>query len=428
MIEFLVWFVACFISAIGFTFLYYKFSDSKKSMTFFTIVWTIVGSVGLALTRIYNFTFLGTISYFLFYPILFYKLNKIELKKLLFYVVIIWLYGVILDMISMIFAIFLQNIFNFDIYSYISRILLTCIVFAMFLILGNSKKIKSFTNSIYKKVQKINYFDFALVSFAIFVFFVGFVIFLSLNHISLSILLMVVLFLLSFSFVLLIRVRINLVENDIFLKLLKKNNEFYLKIEDENRIFKHNLTAKLLSVKSVSDEKARRLIDDLINSYNNNMDFSVQIKDMPYGLNGIIYEKIYPYIGKLHIKIYNTINFDIFKKLKPRRYNVFIEKMVIALDNAIESSMSSVDKVLVINLYSEDNSIIMDIKNTFSAELNFENIGTINYSTKNTKNGRRRGLGLFSALRDNEVIMKIKVINNLFVTKIIAKQNQNVSE
>ena len=83
---------------------------------------------------------------------------------------------------------------------------------------------------------------------------------------------------------------------------------------------------------------------------------------------------------------------------------------------------------LVINLYSEDNSIIMDIKNTFSAELNFENIGTINYSTKNTKNGRRRGLGLFSALRDNEVIMKIKVINNLFVTKIIAKQNQNVSE
>ena len=117
MIEFLVWFVACFISALGVSYLYYKFSDSRNKITFFIIVWTIVGSVGLALTRIYNFTFLGTISYFLFYPILFYKLNKIELKKLLFYVVIIWLYGVILDMISMIFVIFLQNIFNFDIYS-----------------------------------------------------------------------------------------------------------------------------------------------------------------------------------------------------------------------------------------------------------------------------------------------------------------------
>ena len=102
--------------------------------------------------------------------------------------------------------------------------------------------------------------------------------------------------------------------------------------------------------------------------------------------------------------------------------------MVIALDNAIESSMTSVDKILVINLYSEENNVVMDIKNTFSADLNLEDLGKINYSTKSKGNGRRRGLGLFSALRDNEVKMTIKIVNNLFVTKIVAKQNSEIND
>lgn len=423
MTEFLIWFIASFISTFGFSYLYYKISDSYVKINLKISIVFIIGVLFLSLVKYYDVTYLSAVSYFLFFPIFFFLINYESFAKYLFYLIFVWIYGVILDMFSMLFVLFLQHVLNFNIYSYISRLILSSFVFLLFIISAKSIKFKNLVNNIYKKVQRINYFDFALVAFAIFVFFVGFVIFLSLDNMSLSVLLMAVLFLLSLSFVLLIRVRVHLIENDIFLNLLKENNEFYLKIEDENRIFKHNLTAKLLSVKSVSDKKARKLIDDLIQSYNKNMDFSIQIKDMPYGLNGIIYEKIYPYIGKLHIKIYNKITFDIFKKLKPRRYNVFVEKMIIALDNAIESCMTSIDKVLVINLYSEDNEIIMDIKNTFSADLNLEELGKINYSTKDKKNGRRRGLGLFSALRDNEVKMSIKIINNLFVTRIVAKQN-----
>ncbi len=422
MTEFLIWFIASFISTFGFSYLYYKISDSYVKINLKISIVFIIGVLFLSLVKYYDVTYLSAVSYFLFFPIFFFLINYESFAKYLFYLIFVWIYGVILDMFSMLFVLFLQHVLNFNIYSYISRLILSSFVFLLFIISAKSIKFKNLVNNIYKKVQRINYFDFALVAFAIFVFFVGFVIFLSLDNMSLSVLLMAVLFLLSLSFVLLIRVRVHLIENDIFLNLLKENNEFYLKIEDENRIFKHNLTAKLLSVKSVSDKKARKLIDDLIQSYNKNMDFSIQIKDMPYGLNGIIYEKIYPYIGKLHIKIYNKITFDIFKKLKPR-YNVFVEKMIIALDNAIESCMTSIDKVLVINLYSEDNEIIMDIKNTFSADLNLEELGKINYSTKDKKNGRRRGLGLFSALRDNEVKMSIKIINNLFVTRIVAKQN-----
>ena len=419
MTEFLVLLVVCIISATGFIYVFINFSDASFIIKTKSLLIFIAGVLLLATAKYFKLDFLDFALYFIFYPIIFNSLNKLPLKKLVYYVLIIWMYGMILDFLSMLSVLLLQYVFTFDIYSYTSRIILTLIVFIILILIAKSETIKKFTNNIFKKVQAINYFDFALMSFVIFVFLVGVAIFFNLDNLSLSILLMSIIVLLSFSFTLLIRVRINLVENNIFLKLLKENNEFYLKIEDENRIFKHNLMAKLLSIKSVSGDKARKLIDDFLKSFNNNMDFSVHIKDMPYGLNGIIYEKIYPYIGKIHIKIDNKIDFDIFKKLKPRRYNVFVEKMIIALDNAVESCMTTTDKILIINLYFEDNNIIMDIKNTFSADLNVEDLGKINYSTK----GKRHGLGLFSALRDNEVNMSMKIVNSLFITKIVAKQN-----
>ena len=419
MTEFLLWTIPCFISTSGVAYLYYKLSDAKIKNWLLVIIVFALGVLFLSTIKYFDITLISPISYFLYFPFLFYVIKFSSLAKYLFYLVMIWIYGVFLDLISMIIVVFLQYILDFDIYGYTSRLALSGIVFILFIFMARSKIVKNFTYNLYKKVQKINYFDFALISFAIFVLLVGLAIFFNLNKLDMSVLLMILILLIGFSFTLLIRVRINLVENNIFLKLLKENNEFYLKIEDENRIFKHNLMAKLLSIKSVSGDKARKLIDDFLKSFNNNMDFSVHIKDMPYGLNGIIYEKIYPYIGKIHIKIDNKIDFDIFKKLKPRRYNVFVEKMIIALDNAVESCMTTTDKILIINLYFEDNNIIMDIKNTFSADLNVEDLGKINYSTK----GKRHGLGLFSALRDNEVNISMKIVNSLFITKIVAKQN-----
>ncbi len=419
MTEFLLWTIPCFISTLGFAYLYYNLVGADTKINICIIIVFVLGVLFLSTIKYFDLTFISPISYFLYFPFLFYVIKFSSLAKYLFYLVIIWIYAVFLDLISMIVVVFLQYILDFDIYGYASRLILSGVVFVLYILMAKNKKVKDFTYNLYKKVQKINYFDFALISFAIFVLLVGLAIFFNLNKLDMSVLLMILILLIGFSFTLLIRVRINLVENNIFLKLLKENNEFYLKIEDENRIFKHNLMAKLLSIKSVSGDKARKLIDDFLKSFNNNMDFSVHIKDMPYGLNGIIYEKIYPYIGKIHIKIDNKIDFDIFKKLKPRRYNVFVEKMIIALDNAVESCMTTTDKILIINLYFEDNNIIMDIKNTFSADLNVEDLGKINYSTK----GKRHGLGLFSALRDNEVNMSMKIVNSLFITKIVAKQN-----
>ena len=76
--------------------------------------------------------------------------------------------------------------------------------------------------------------------------------------------------------------------------------------------------------------------------------------------------------------------------------------------------------MLVINLYENDVDIIAEIKNSFSQNINVDNLGNKNYSTKNTF----RGLGLFSAFRDKEAILSIKIVNDMFVCKISVKKNK----
>ena len=60
----------------------------------------------------------------------------------------------------------------------------------------------------------------------------------------------------------------------------------------------------------------------------------------------------------------------------------------------------------------------MEIKNTFNADINVDSIGNKEYSTK----GKKRGLGLFSIFRDNEATVSVRIINNIFESKIVAKK------
>ena len=163
-----------------------------------------------------------------------------------------------------------------------------------------------------------------------------------------------------------------------------------------------------------------RSIDDFVIKNNKGMNYSKKMKTIPYGLNGIIYQKTYPYLEELNFKLSNKIGVDIFKLLRPRRYNVLVEKLIVSLDNAIDASLNSKNKVVVINLYDDEDNIYVEIKNSFAYNLDIDNLGTLNYSTK----GKRRGLGLFSALRDNEATLKVKVVNNYFISIISARKQK----
>lgn len=424
MTRFVFWLVICFLSTFSFVYFYYKSTDSNTRINGKIIIVFMFGVFLSTCVECFDLETLSYVSYFLYFPVMFYLLKRMPIKKLFFYVMIVWFIAIAIDIISILVTSLAFYLFDINISVYINNselvsIFLTVCVSTVLIVLGKINFLDSYIFSLYQKIKNVKYSDILLVIFVLFISFIGITMFLNIENVDINVLSMIVLILAIFSFILLFRYKINETESVMYLNTLRENNEFYIKMEDENRIFKHNLVAKLLSIKSVSNKKAMALIEDLIMQFNKSVDFSKNMKVIPYGLNGIIYQKLYPYMKELNIEISNELGYDIFDILKPRRYNVFIEKMVIALDNAIESCLKSNNKSLVINIFDEDNSISIEIENTIGNDINLDLLGNKNYSTK----GNRHGLGLFSAFRNNEASLKVKIINNIFVSKITAKKH-----
>ena len=421
MMKFLLWTLASLISSSGITYFYYKLSETKHHFNFLNILCLIYGVLVMALIKYFELSFLNPFSFFLTFPVIFYSIEHSDFKRFIFNIFIIWIYGVLLDFLSMLILGGVYQLFKFNIYNTISTIIPSIFVFILFIILAHSTKLKKGTNNLFNLVKRIKYADLMFAIFTVSIFITGVIFIINIKHISINLMIYFIVILVIIVFALLLRTKYYDIENIIFLKTLRRNNSFYKRSEEDQRILKHNLIAKLLGVKSVSNNKSKVLIDDLVEEFNGSMNFSKSISEIPYGLDGIISEKINPYFNEIHFEVSNQIESDIYDLLKPRRYNVLVEKLTILLDNSIESCIKSSSKVLTVNLYEEESEIIVEIKNSFSANLDIELLGKVNYSTK----GKKRGLGLYSAFRNNEVKLKVSIVNNLFVAKLYAKKNKN---
>lgn len=414
--EFLIWIIVCSGSTFGITYLFCKINKFKK-MSFLSWTILLLGSLFITFMCYYEINSIRVTSYFIFFPLLFYVISKFNFRKLLIETIIIYFYGILLDFVSMFAVTLTYNIFKWNVNSYIFKVIPTILVLLMFLVLGNTEWLKKLTNKLYSIFSKIKYADFMLIIFTAFILIVAIMFAINIEKINVGFLICIIVVLVIFIFVILLKAKYIDIENKIFLETLKRNNSFYVDMEDEHSIFKHNLMSKLLSVKSVSNSKARILLDELIKDFNTNIDYHSKIKDIPYGLNGILNEKLNDYNEILEIKVSNQITKDIFDVLSPKRYNVLVEKLSLLLDNAIEACLLSMDKVLVINIIEENNSIKIEIKNTFGGDIDIDSIGKLHYSTKSKKHG----FGLYSILRNNEVSANVKIINEYFVSELIAK-------
>lgn len=421
MIKFLMWLIVCVFSTLGVSYFYYKVSNSKLKLSFKIIILYFLGTFCMTLIKYFDLNVMSALFYFLFYPIMFYVINPLPFRKLLFYVIIVWFFGIILDLLSMIVASCIYAIFEFDINLNLLSLLLTVLVCIFMIFLARRKFIVSLCNHIYNLLLKIKYYDVLLIFLIIFILVMAFLMLFNLDMFNITFFISVIIVETLLLFVLSIKVKLHMSENLIFLKTLKENNDFYIMIDDENSILKHNLIAKLLAIKSVSGKKAKLLIDDLISSYSTGFKYNENIKTIPYGLNGIIYQKVYKYLKLLDIKLINTIHYDIFDVLSPRKYNVLVEKVVIALDNAIEAAMLSEEKIIYICIYDNAKEIFVEIRNSFANDVNIDSLGMKKYSTK----GVKRGIGLFSIFRNNEANLHITIINNMFISVISTRKTSD---
>ena len=412
----MLYFIISIITSLGFIYVYIKFNKAKIKFNFKFEILFVLAMFVQSLMKYYSINFVSSISYFIFFPIFYYILCPLPKIRLIFYTIVIWIYGMILDLIIMLVLSFIFLLFKVNIYNNYFIIIPSIILCLLLFIIGNLKIITSLTNFLYKCVCKIKFYDLILCILSIFILFAAFVFSVNIQKIKVGILLLLTVFSILLVFITIIKMKFLDFEYNLSINILRENNNFYIKMDNDNHLFRHNLLAHLLAIKSVSNKKSRELINDLILKLNFNVDFLNQMKKIPYGLTGIIYEKIVPYANKLNVKLDNKIDYDIFDVLKARRYNVLVEKLILMLDNALEGSLLSIEKIVIINIYSENNRIIVEIKNSFRNDIDIESLGQISYSTKS----KNRGFGLFSILRNNEVYVDVKIINNMFVAKLTA--------
>ena len=194
-------------------------------------------------------------------------------------------------------------------------------------------------------------------------------------------------------------------------KYLNDNLLNYQKTADNYRTLKHNLKNDLFIIaRSKDKEKAIRRTYE---KYNQDEEWVNNISSIPSGLQGIIFLKM-QFAENNKVKFYMDNKID-FEKLDESTalYLDTCEVIAICLDNAIEASIDTEEKLICMGLYNDDDCYTINITNSFNNFVDVDKLGEKNYSTKN----RNSGIGLNYIANLNKDITNFKTI--ITIKKVI---------
>lgn len=200
-------------------------------------------------------------------------------------------------------------------------------------------------------------------------------------------------------------------------KYLNDNLINYQKTADNYRTLKHNLKNDLFIIaRSKDKEKAIRRTYE---KYNQDEEWVNNIGSIPSGLQGIIFLKM-QFAENNKVKFYMDNKID-FEKLDESTalYLDTCEVIAICLDNAIEASIDTEEKLICMGLYNDDDCYTINITNSFNNFVDIDKLGEKNYSTKN----RNSGIGLnYIANLNKDIKIKRIISDTNFKTIITIKK------
>lgn len=200
----------------------------------------------------------------------------------------------------------------------------------------------------------------------------------------------------------------------------------YEKLLEEKSKTEHEYKNQMLVIKSLisaKDKEAIKYIDKHLNSENKqlNQEWLNKLKNIPQGgLKGLIYYKIEEMLFK-NINIYVDISKELEKaNLNNYFHNLYdISKIIgVYLDNAIEASMNSKEKYIILEIFVENEELIFKISNTYSNNIDLNKIDNEGYTTK----GKGKGYGL-SLVKDlltkNKNFEQTREFNGMYYVQML---------
>lgn len=289
----------------------------------------------------------------------------------------------------------------------------------------HNTKIKTFINKIVKKTKKIKYMHYILITVLFFLLLIDYK-----NYKNFSIKTYLNNILLTISFILIAIFAIynyfkaskGEEKSEALLSYITK----YEKTFEETRINRHEMLNNLLYLKSIENKNSdeyEKSLNNIIDIYSKNKSNVKNVYKLSPGIKGILYYKLFGLEEenfKININISKQMP-NLSKKLSKKDYYILFRVVNILVDNAVEASKNSKEKIINIEGYKEKNKCILLIENSCDKKVDIKKVNEKNYSTK----GSGHGLGLYIAntlLKDNEYIVLLQgYSNNIFTSKIIIK-------
>ena len=198
---------------------------------------------------------------------------------------------------------------------------------------------------------------------------------------------------------------------------------------EKEQLNRHEYKNQLAVIRCVTkDKNVKDKIDEILEDNINIDDQSLtNLKNLPKGgLKGLMYYKA-AIAQKRKIKLSTDVYIDengMLSKLSKDKIRTLCKLIGIYFDNAIEASMESRKRILVIEIYELKDSVSIVFSNTFKKETLLKDRNKKGISSK----GEGRGNGLYFAskiLKENSWIKeKQEIIDNYYVEKITIKNKK----
>ena len=415
-------FFTLYLSAVLLTGVYiiaYKsFSNNKIKITLNKAILILITAFLISINNLYNpilaiNALISAITYMIMYKSIFKESWKITFCK----TCLMTLVSFVLDpVLSIIISFACENIQELNVNT-IPKLLLTCIFSYTYFKIFKSEKNRKRFNSLLELMEANKKI---LIYFTILVLVAhAYNIMMVYNYVDYKYytsLLILIIFISYFSYIFIHEIFDN-ASLTLKNKYLNDNLLNYQKTADNYRTLKHNLKNDLFIIaRSKDKEKAIRRTYE---KYNQDEEWVNNISSIPSGLQGIIFLKM-QFAENNKVKFYMDNQID-FEKLDEGTalYLDTCEVIAICLDNAIEASVDTEEKLICMGLYNDDDCYTINITNSFNNFVDIDKLGEKNYSTKN----RNSGIGLnYIANLNKDIKIKRIISDTNFKTIITIKK------
>ena len=216
-------------------------------------------------------------------------------------------------------------------------------------------------------------------------------------------------------------------------KLLDFMQIYEEEIEKE-RIIKHEYKNQLITIKSkiIDNDNENKIIDYINNVIEDESSFAQEEYTKfqylpPNGLKALLYFKVASAKAKninVSINISPSVKDSSLNELTTKDFKDLGILLGVFIDNAIEASINSDKKLLGLEIYEENNKIIIIISNSYTGQINTNKIGKEHFSTK----GKGRGYGLLLVKKilkhNNRFECEKEITSSLYIQNIIIKNSE----